>query len=138
MRSWIGPPWIGLAARIAATCVAAALSATAWAQDYVMTAAATSQYETRPADAVLLPIATNWANRNVSVDLPFAVPYFGTTFQSATVSVYGWVLPRKTTSPAIKFGDSNTGHGQSSTSHAFPYTWSGTGSMSALIFEDLS
>jgi hypothetical protein len=96
-----------------------ALAASAWAQDYTITAA-TGKLETRPADAVGLQMTNSNSSSGVRVDLPFDFLYYGRIVTGFFVAPAGFIVPNATQS-WINSSLPGNGPGHDLTSGAFPY-----------------
>lgn len=105
------------------------LCASAWAQDYTVTTAATGSYvESRPAGATLVNVSTAFSSsgRTAIVSLPFEFLYFGTTYSTAAISTDGYLVIGATAAPVSSNSHNpNASHGQDSGTKAFPYASSG-------------
>ena len=97
----------------------AALAASAWAQDYTITAA-TGKLETRPAGAVGLHLTNSNSPAGLQVNLPFEFLYYGRIVTGFFISPAGFIVPNATQS-WINSSLPGNGPGHDLTSGAFPY-----------------
>jgi hypothetical protein len=110
----------GLSRRVIGGLSLFVLSASAWAQDYVVTKPAGSM-EARPASATAQTAVTSSGSQTVGVGvtitLPFPFPYYTTIVQQITIAPYGYILPR-----AVAAIPTNSGnHGEAAVGLPFPF-----------------